>query len=498
MTDSGNVLHIVEFSEKLLGELGRVIKYAELDVKKLSPRDVAESIMKSFTCSKGRMPSKNLCYFAHKSFQHLKNNVGLPIEENAYYHSAKDMVEFLPLVLEAVAEKAGDEDTKIRLKYLTLLRYILECEANCIVIQQVLDSGVVQLLVSGYSSKNRLDIIAIFSTMAEQGTRHQHEVMADLDTASLFAGRLYSNPRGNDVKRHIKVLHTLILSSGMKKMMASAHVKTLIGHMSSSDMHLSELVLESLGHIQKNYHDSHRLLLENGIMQQLLHKVQKLEKDETLRLTTKMMLECCRAMSKVVRPEIDLNSCLETFARLLLRNDEEVLQNACSAIQVLLKTICFDSSARKGIKGHVESIVCYRLLHLLRCSDPMVQELSMEGIYLITLNGGSSEAVNCIIHGDGFSDINALVTQKKTHESINMHACLTICNVVGCQSLKSLSHEKRIQAILDNNLGPWLAQMLSSASLTTQKVYCGVCTLQQRREARNRFSAWQNTDGLIC
>ena len=74
-------LYVVKYDEKELGEIIRFIQKGQLDVKKLSPDVVLQSIKRSFAADeRDALPPRKQCYLAENSFYELKR-LGLPIDE---------------------------------------------------------------------------------------------------------------------------------------------------------------------------------------------------------------------------------------------------------------------------------------------------------------------------------------------------------------------------------------------------------------------------------
>ena len=74
-------LYVVKYDEKELGEIIRFIQKGQLDVEKLSPDVVLQSIKRSFAADeRDALPPRKQCYLAENSFYELKR-LGLPIDE---------------------------------------------------------------------------------------------------------------------------------------------------------------------------------------------------------------------------------------------------------------------------------------------------------------------------------------------------------------------------------------------------------------------------------
>ena len=110
--DDGEVLHLVSYNDEQLVEIKRVIEYAELSVKEISPLKITAAILRSFkTDNRALLPPSTRRYLSPLSIEHLMSKIGLPIDEKDFEVLPTNIIEhFLPKIGLILALILDDED----------------------------------------------------------------------------------------------------------------------------------------------------------------------------------------------------------------------------------------------------------------------------------------------------------------------------------------------------------------------------------------------------
>lgn len=101
--NNGRALLIVKYTKDQLAEIKRVIQYAELDVKKLSPQKVHEAVSKSFIGGPS-LHQKSQRYLSDESLLFLKDEVGLFIDASRLCISSSDILLYLKSIVHIMVE----------------------------------------------------------------------------------------------------------------------------------------------------------------------------------------------------------------------------------------------------------------------------------------------------------------------------------------------------------------------------------------------------------
>jgi len=138
--DSNKALRILKYKQKQLNEIDRVIKYAEVDVRKLSMQSISDAIMSSFALDyNSAVPLENQ-YISESSLSYLRDDLGLPLDEEYLTRKLMDLMGHIPKFLWVlrnglVANETEDDDA--------IRRGSLDVEMDCLkLIRQYIESNI--------------------------------------------------------------------------------------------------------------------------------------------------------------------------------------------------------------------------------------------------------------------------------------------------------------------------------------------------------------------
>jgi len=146
--DDGETLHIVSYSDDQLVEIKRVIEYAELSVKEISPLKITAAILRSFkTDNRALLPPSTRRYLSPLSIEHLTSKIGLPIYAKDFEVLPSNIIEhFLPKIGLILADEESDEFDGIEAHCLRLISdFLAVTDTLCQQIDELIP-GLVQRL----------------------------------------------------------------------------------------------------------------------------------------------------------------------------------------------------------------------------------------------------------------------------------------------------------------------------------------------------------------
>lgn len=477
LDDGTTKLVIVKYSSEALTEIARVTQDAEIDMKELLSCDLVGSIMQSFI-THGQMPPMGLCYLSHISFDYLKREIGLPLKEGSFYDSSIDssnqLVDFLALIVETMLDSEAQHHADISIDCIRLIRYIIEsnlCSKN---IQWVLDSRVFERLVAnaslddGDNSNNnclRKETVQLIYKTLEGSTQRQWKAVADMGVVPVCVNVFRSAPAGDDKDICMTLLHSFISRGLGKAVTKGGGVPVLVSQIKfgSVNKSYSKAAIHSMGELVRSYRSCHSLALQEGIIKSLMQKLPALTL-AYVRTATAMLYELCKTMP--IKEQKKMAPNLNVISELLLTADDDVLTNVCGTIQIILKVVVGNSSARMEIESYhpklpfdtyAEIRLCKHLLKLL-ISD-VVQALAIGNIKLLTMGDDGHLSVQTILDSDnGLASIrNLLARSSSDNEARNV--CWTVHNLVNNTKTR-FSPEQRVQVVLDSGIVSDILQVL--------------------------------------
>ncbi|KAL9185574.1 hypothetical protein ACHAXT_003351 [Thalassiosira profunda] len=126
-TEAGDFF-IAKYDEVAMAEIQRVIKYADLDAKKINPQTVSDAIMKSFVSDSygSTTPtSRELCYVSEESLGYLKDTVGLSFSTDDIERPLRGLTKHAQRIISAFIRASWEEDNVLELECLRLVRRLL-------------------------------------------------------------------------------------------------------------------------------------------------------------------------------------------------------------------------------------------------------------------------------------------------------------------------------------------------------------------------------------
>jgi len=164
--DDGEVLHLVSYNDEQLVEIKRVIEYAELSVKEISPLKITAAILRSFrTDNCTSLPPPTRQYLSPLSIQQLTSKIGLLIYVKDFEKPPASVIEhFLPKIGLILTDDDSDEFDGIERHCLRLIFDFLEVtDTLCQQIDELIP-GLVQrlrgnLLCLEYAVSSLMNII---------------------------------------------------------------------------------------------------------------------------------------------------------------------------------------------------------------------------------------------------------------------------------------------------------------------------------------------------
>ena len=180
-SDDGVPLYIVRYDDKQKRELKRVIERSNLDVKKLSRKDVIQAIWRSCaTDEQSALPPKEQCYFSRSSIAYLMDDLGLPIYRFDFRLKAAIMKN-LPQIVKGIMS-SGDI-SRICTNLLSLAMKIAK-EGEAQNIMNIINLGAVPKLVD-FLTDNRTgstkskSAMLVLSKIASKGSVDNAQVLVD-------------------------------------------------------------------------------------------------------------------------------------------------------------------------------------------------------------------------------------------------------------------------------------------------------------------------------
>jgi len=262
--NDSRTLLIVKYTQAQLAEIKRVIQFAELDVKSLSPQKVYEAVSKSFLGGRSSsLPQKNQCYLSDESLLFLKDEVGLFIDTGRLCGSSSDILPYLKPIVHVLVEYF-DEEGPMFYQYeailsdcFKLLRRLLEFEDD-VTIEEVNDA--IPCLAKGLGLRKTIKMEAAISLgiIVAKGTDEQRKMIFGAGVIPKFIRLLKSS---EDSITNIALLGLVDILVGEKKdhvdaMVEAGGIPKLVELLHSSDDvrvkgSQSLLVIAADDHIQK-------------------------------------------------------------------------------------------------------------------------------------------------------------------------------------------------------------------------------------------------------
>ena len=218
---SGNVggaaLYIVKYPNN--GTMKRVIKYADLDVKKLSTQILHDAILKSFVKDGASIPPKNQRYLSEESLVHLRDEVGLCIDEEGISGNLIDLVEYTEQIASVLREasEGGSENWEyedIWIDCLKLTRRIHELE-NPPIHHFVATIPSLAIWLGGlYAPEYKMEAASIVKNIYAKGTEEHKKMVIDAGVIPKICGMLGST---NDSVVKSATLALVDIVTGEKK-----------------------------------------------------------------------------------------------------------------------------------------------------------------------------------------------------------------------------------------------------------------------------------------
>eukprot|EP00985_Skeletonema_marinoi_P006116 scaffold2652_cov148-Skeletonema_marinoi.AAC.5 len=158
---SSDSLVIVKYTKIQLEEMKRVIRYAELDVQKLSMVNLRDAVTVSFRTGDS-WPLKRQCYLTDESLTSLRDDVGICIDRESIGGSVSDLLRYVKPICRALTkyydaaaphnELEFEEDQfefeDIICDCFKIIRQFLELQNDALV-QDIVDAKAVPCLISG-------------------------------------------------------------------------------------------------------------------------------------------------------------------------------------------------------------------------------------------------------------------------------------------------------------------------------------------------------------
>jgi len=191
--DVQGTLHFVKYKQEELDEIRRVIRYAELDVKKLSMESVSNAIMNSFATG-DRIPSRNRCILSEASLDYLANEIGLPIDradlETDFMTHIQQFVWVLMQCHESDMNERFCQYTDIEIDCLKVVRRYLEVNTSSV--QEVVE--LIPCLVNSMTNSQEMKLEAAHSLkdIFAKGTDEDRKTIVSEGAVTLFTDMLDS------------------------------------------------------------------------------------------------------------------------------------------------------------------------------------------------------------------------------------------------------------------------------------------------------------------
>lgn len=230
--NSGRALLIVKYTQTQLDEIKRVIQYAELDVKKLSPQKVHEAVSNSFLGGRS-LPQNSQCHLSDESLLYLKDEVGLFIDtsRSRLVVSSSDICPYLKPIVNILV-KFYDEGSISPFRFrhtaivgdcFKLLRRLLEFESD-IAMEGVNDAipGLAKALDLQTNKENQIEAASALGIIFAKGTEEQRKQVVDAGVIPKFTRILNSS---EDSITKIALLGLVDILVGEKKEHVEAMVK---------------------------------------------------------------------------------------------------------------------------------------------------------------------------------------------------------------------------------------------------------------------------------
>ena len=472
--NNGKVLLILKYTQMELNEIKRVIEYADLDVKKLSQHDVCDAIMRSFMVDDTQDPTitRGSCYLSHQSFDYLKDDIGLQIEETSFYESAKYLVPFIPVLTDRIAGYAADTCTLLR-----LIRHLVECEGESI-IQPVYESGLIQIIaaLSGEVHKAaRFEAAQLINILIEEGNSELNISMVECGACTILMKLLAAPPNENAGEIAIQMMYYyfIINEKCYQKAITRRDIKILIKCLSSTNQVVSKFAIKSLDMALQYTQPSRNIIrVLWGIMPPLLQMmIIKQSKTSVPKIATKLLekVSLIRPPSKSVcfrRPD----QVLEALSQLLTTNDEQVLKIVCIATKRAIITLFDNPPVKASTDPSIEGRLCSQLVKLL--SNPIVNNMAIFCICWLTHDKPVSIAA-LIGNNQALPCINTLLSNR----AAKMNACIAIRNILNFTGTHPTlpSIQQRIQLVTQSGIISSLIRILgdkhSSSLLIERALY---------------------------
>merc|ERR1719170_16059 len=247
----------------------------------------------------------------------------------------------------------------------------------------------------------------------------------------------------------------------------TSHTRCVVQHggipafvklLSSPNSEVREQAVWALGNIAGDSSDYRDLVLKtNNSMQRLitiLHNNEVEPKLTMVRNATWCMSNFCRGKPK---PEFSfIKDCIPVLAKLIMKNDPEVLTDSCWALSYVT-----DDQTQGNVK--IQSViqcpgVAARLIYLLQHGTNAVQVPALRTIGNI-VTGDDSQTQGMLNENPLPALLGTLLCQKK---SLRKETCWTVSNITA-------GTPQQIQLVIDANLIPPLVNVLKEDQFDVQK-----------------------------
>uniref|UniRef100_H2XPB4 Importin subunit alpha n=2 Tax=Ciona intestinalis TaxID=7719 RepID=H2XPB4_CIOIN len=228
-------------------------------------------------------------------------------------------------------------------------------------------------------------------------------------------------------------------------------VPIFIHLLQSNHEDVREQAVWALGNIAGDSSQYRDYVIECGIVAPLLVLAQTSNRLSMLRNVVWAISNVCRGKNpppnfKKVSP------CLPVLARLLFKEEPDILADACWALSYL------SDGPNEKIQEVVDSGVCRRLVELLMHDHHSVVSSALRAVgNIVTGNDIQTQVIlNCAV----LPALNHLLSINK--DSIRKEACWTISNITA-------GNRQQIQQAIDSNIFPKLIEIMNTADYKTRK-----------------------------
>ncbi|KAL7549000.1 hypothetical protein ACHAWF_012269 [Thalassiosira exigua] len=476
LDDDGRTLEIVQFSGEELQHLQNATESSPHDFDKLPSKVVYDAISGSFVKDEhDTARPTNIFYLAKKSYDYLKDEVGLQLDEDIFYGCTRDFEMFLP----QIAKAFDDQSDGYLVACVRMMRHLVESEGSCI-IQPAMVSGIIKKIAakSWCNVSVPYEVVQLFNLLLEQSEEF-HVMLKEQPTNGLVAKILVQLAgdcsRVEAVELGIHMLHQHFFKKNVRTVIQLKYVSVLETLLESTTVAISDLAIQSLGDIVDIMAQTDtspcKALFGATFLLRLLRKMEYLTNKNTsiLRTATRiLMLLSTRSFHHHLCFYYDLDCAMWTLSKLLQIDDDVVSRNSSIAIMNILKeNTKTEYPSRFRINSREVELKIFHHFGKL-ATNPLVQDVVLEGLYWLTK--GRSFDLEGIT--DALPHIKAHVASA--NEAAALHTCRTVYNIMDLNKSNQHLLKRRVQIVLDSGVVPFLNEALRDlrASIRKEAMQC--------------------------